>query len=98
VRTEDVFARIGGEEFVVLARGVDAAGAIAFAERVRAGVQALVIPFEERTIPVTASFGVATFDEIEGGEAEAFLALADRRLYEAKTGGRNRVVGPPLAG
>lgn len=98
VRTEDVFARIGGEEFVVLARGVDGIGAVAFAERVRAGVQALVIPFEQHTIPVTASFGVATLDEIPNGDPESLLALADRRLYEAKTGGRNRVVGPPAQG
>ncbi|MGZ3453916.1 MAG: diguanylate cyclase [Polyangiales bacterium] len=95
IRAEDVFARIGGEEFVLLARGVDARGAVAFAERVRAGVQALAIPFEQHTIPVTASFGVAMLDELPTGDGDALLALADRRLYEAKAGGRNRVVGPP---
>ncbi len=94
VRPEDVFARIGGEEFVLLARGIDAAGAVGFAERVRAGVQALVIPFEAGTIPVTASFGVALLDEVSAPDGEALLALADKRLYAAKAGGRNRVVGP----
>jgi diguanylate cyclase (GGDEF)-like protein len=94
IRAEDVFARIGGEEFVVLARAIDVHGAAAFAERVRAGIESLQIPWENGgRIPVTSSFGVAALDELEKPEGEALLALADKRLYAAKAGGRNRVVG-----
>lgn len=92
VRGEDVFARIGGEEFVVIAPALDGAGAAAFAERLRRVVEALSIPFEDRAIRVTSSFGVSSLVEIEGADGGAFLALADKRLYEAKAGGRNRVV------
>ncbi|MBL8714759.1 MAG: GGDEF domain-containing protein [Myxococcales bacterium] len=94
IRAEDVFARIGGEEFVVLARAIDVHGAVAFAERVRAGIEQLVIPWENGRIPVTSSFGVAALDELPKPEGDALLALADKRLYAAKGSGRNRVVGP----
>jgi diguanylate cyclase (GGDEF)-like protein len=93
VRAEDVFARIGGEEFVVIAPGLDGAAAVRFAERLRAVVEALTIPFEDLTIRVTSSFGVSSLVEVPEREGGAFLALADKRLYEAKTSGRNRVVG-----
>jgi diguanylate cyclase (GGDEF)-like protein len=93
VRAEDVFARIGGEEFVVIAPGLDGAAAVTFAERLRAVVEALTIPFEDLTIRVTSSFGVSSLVEVPEREGGAFLALADKRLYEAKTSGRNRVVG-----
>ncbi len=94
VRTEDVFARVGGEEFAVLARSMDGPEACAFAERMRLGVQNLVVPWENGHIPITASFGVAELSELPQPDGDALVALADKRLYEAKGSGRNRVVGP----
>jgi diguanylate cyclase (GGDEF)-like protein len=95
IRVEDVFARIGGEEFALLARGIDGKNGVLFAERLRRGIERLQIPWEGRAIPVTSSFGVATVAEMpQPPEEDALVALADKRLYEAKTGGRNRVVGP----
>jgi two-component system cell cycle response regulator len=94
VRTEDVFARVGGEEFAILARSIDVAQAWGFAERLRLGIQHLVVPWENGQIPITASFGVAELSELPQPDGDALVALADRRLYEAKGGGRNRVVGP----
>lgn len=97
IRVEDVFARIGGEEFALLARGIDGANGVLFAERLRKGIERLSVPWNERTIPVTASFGVSTFTELpDPRDGDAFVSIADRRLYEAKSGGRNRVVGPAL--
>jgi len=93
VRTEDLLARFGGEEFVVLARALDQAGAPVLAERLRATVEALVIEFEGKRIPVTASVGYATLDkDNDHPHAEQLLAAADRGVYAAKQGGRNRVV------
>ncbi len=99
IRVEDVFARIGGEEFALLARGIDAQNAMLFAERLRRGIERLAVPWNGSTIPVTSSFGVATLVELYSGEApksidgDLLVARADQRLYPAKSGGRNRVVG-----
>jgi two-component system, cell cycle response regulator len=102
IRTEDVFARIGGEEFALLARGIDVQNAVLFAERLRRGIERLAIPWQGSAIPVTSSFGVSTLIELYNPHGEpprsldgdVLVARADQRLYMAKGGGRNRVVGP----
>jgi diguanylate cyclase (GGDEF)-like protein len=92
VRTEDVVARWGGEEFVVIARGIDARNAYIFAERIRKTIAALSIPWETRPLRVTVSVGVATMDAVSGIVSQAaLLEAADKALYRAKAGGRNRV-------
>jgi two-component system cell cycle response regulator len=92
VRTEDLVARFGGEEFVMLARGIDVEGGRAFAERLRAVIQRAVINWEGNRIPVTMSLGVA---HTQAGpmlaKPELFEAAADTALYAAKHAGRNRV-------
>ncbi len=90
VRTSDVVARLGGEEFCVLLRGTDLAGAEALAMRL--GDQLREQPAREggATIRVTASFGVATARA--GEDWAALFARADRALYEAKAAGRDRVI------
>jgi diguanylate cyclase (GGDEF)-like protein len=94
IRTEDVLARYGGEEFVILVRGVAHANSARFAERVRKAVERLTIPWENVQLRATISVGVSSLAELpEGGQTgDALLHLADGRLYEAKAGGRNRVV------
>jgi two-component system cell cycle response regulator len=92
IRREDVLARYGGEELLIIARGVPMEGVAQLAERARAALEALVVPFGKETIRVTASGGVATLGECDEHTVAALLALADARLYQAKTGGRNRVV------
>jgi diguanylate cyclase (GGDEF)-like protein len=93
LRLEDVFARYGGEEFAMILRGVDIKGAMATAERLRRGIEALRVQSEHVELQVTVSAGAAALDELENKSAEAFMALGDRRLYAAKHRGRNRVVG-----
>jgi diguanylate cyclase (GGDEF)-like protein len=90
IRTEDVFARFGGEEFVLLVRGPS--DAVRLAERIRAAVSAQPIVAEGVALPVTVSIGVALLDEC-GPEADgsALLAIADERLLRAKREGRDRV-------
>jgi diguanylate cyclase (GGDEF)-like protein len=95
IRTEDVFARFGGEEFVVLARGIEHVNAGRFAERLRVAVERLDIASENIVVHVSISVGYASFDELVDAErtGEGLLRLADTRMYRAKTGGRNRVCG-----
>jgi diguanylate cyclase (GGDEF)-like protein len=94
----DLSARYGGEEFVILLPGTDAAGALSVAERVRAEIEALAFPhigYGCATAVVTVSIGVATLNPISGramANAGTLVEMADQRLYEAKRGGRNRVV------
>lgn len=98
VRHEDVVARWGGEEFVVLLPETRAADALARIEDVRKALER-AIPLTTRTgtaLGITASAGVAAWPG-DGLEVDEVLAAADRRLYAAKLAGRNRVVGPEAA-
>src|SRR5262252_8403767 len=91
VRTEDVLARFGGEEFTVLCRGTDLRGARIVAERLRRTVEAHTHSFGAKTIPVTISLGIAGIPDTSIVDHAQFLAAADKALYEAKRTGRNRV-------
>jgi two-component system cell cycle response regulator len=93
-RQEDVAFRLGGEEFAILVRGQTHTGARAAAERVRRVLADAVVPWEDQTIRFTASVGVATGMPGDTAEsASALLNAADRALYRAKSGGRNRCEG-----
>ncbi len=96
LRTEDVFARWGGEEFACLLRQTTLVDASQFAERLRTCVENE--PFEisvesgASSLPITISAGVAGFDPEVHEDADALLETADQRLYRAKAAGRNLVV------
>jgi two-component system, cell cycle response regulator len=99
VRTEDVVARFGGEEFAIVARGIDVEGARMFAERVRVIIQRATINWENQRLQVTMSLGVAhNLGNAEVDKPESLVAAADMALYAAKHGGRNRVevAGDPV--
>ena len=97
-RESDVVARYGGEEFALILPAVRSGRAQDLLERFRRVVSATPIHLSGRVRPVsvTISIGVASFPE-DGITAAQMLACADERLYEAKDGGRDRVVGPPRA-
>jgi len=89
LRPTDTLGRIGGEEFLVLLAGADAAEATAVAERLRADVAAME-PMPHGAPGITVSIGVAT--RVPGdADVHALVLRADRALYEAKRSGRNRV-------
>jgi len=94
VRTEDVVARYGGEEFVIVMRALGIEAARALADRLRAAVAAHAVEAAGQTIHLTVSAGVASLVCCGPGvDKAALVAKADARLYLAKQGGRNRVVG-----
>lgn len=90
LRAEDVLARVGGEEFAILLRGVSPADAMICAERVRAAVERILMSFGGVSVRITVSLGVASLSE---GRQESLVKLADERLYAAKHAGRNCVRG-----
>ena len=88
VRKSDISARYGGEEIVVISPGISKSIACSVAKRIRKKLEEAAIPYNGTPIQVTVSAGVA------GGydDPRALLEKADKALYEAKKGGRNRVV------
>jgi diguanylate cyclase (GGDEF)-like protein len=92
-RTEDVVARYGGEEFVIVLRQTPVEGALALAERIRRVVaETSMVAGSEPPVRVSLSAGCASLDCVSGESTDALIRMADRRLYRAKEGGRNRVV------
>jgi two-component system cell cycle response regulator len=92
VRTEDVFARYGGEEFAVICRGVPLPSAGILGERLRQTVEVSAFEHDGQRMPVTISIGVAGYPDLPIENANQIIAAADEALYEAKRGGRNRVL------
>jgi len=93
IRESDSLCRWGGEEFLVLLPHCDRHQAAQLAERMRAGIAAEHIVVGGKPITTSASFGVAQHERDEQG-AE-LIERADNALYQAKRGGRNRVVSAP---
>ncbi len=94
-RETDAVARYGGEEFCVLLPGVGPGQACPLFERIRRTVETEEVAVDGWPEParLTVSIGVATFPA-DGEDARQVLDRSDRRLYEAKQRGRNRVVAP----
>lgn len=91
LRLEDTLARIGGEEFAVILPGADQKAGVEVAERLRETVLRLgQIEADGVLLPVSASIGLAQWRD--GEEFKETLSRADRALYVAKSGGRDRVV------
>ena len=92
VRTEDVFARYGGEEFAIICRAVSLPHAGVLGERIRVLVETTAFEFDHHRMPITVSVGVAAHPNLPVETATELIAAADEALYEAKRGGRNRVI------
>jgi diguanylate cyclase (GGDEF)-like protein len=93
LRTVDMLARWGGEEFLILLPDTGAEAAVAIAERLRKSASAMTIPVGgDGGIGFTVSIGVAV---PVSDDLHDLLRRADGALYAAKAGGRNRVVLAP---
>jgi diguanylate cyclase (GGDEF)-like protein len=92
IRREDIYARVGGEEFALITPEIQLEGARMVAEKLRGLVERTPCKFEDQQIRITSSFGVSTL-ALDGKMAPIELYnAADQRLYAAKNGGRNRVM------
>jgi diguanylate cyclase (GGDEF)-like protein len=90
MRTADICGRYGGEEFIFLMPETEMVGARQMAERLCKSISELIIEVEGRTLSVTASLGVAMLDA-GCSSIDALIGHSDKALYDAKSGGRNRV-------
>jgi len=93
-RRSDLAARVGGDEFAILAPETPAPEARELAERVRALIAALE-PLSDG-MKASVSIGVADLDGIDEGRAEKLLNAADEELYAAKAAGKNRTSQRPM--
>lgn len=90
IRQEDLHARWGGEEFILLLPECGLEAAMTSAERLRRAIAQYAYPHQE---PVSASFGVTVL--AEGDEIDGLIKRADDALYRAKAAGRNRTEAEP---
>jgi diguanylate cyclase (GGDEF)-like protein len=90
MRTDDVFGRYGGEEFLLIMPNTGDTGAGPAAERIRVNVETAPLPEPLRNYRFTVTAGVSVL--APGEDAASLLERADRGLYRGKGAGRNRVV------
>jgi diguanylate cyclase (GGDEF)-like protein len=98
IRTEDLLSRYGGEEFALMLRETAEDQAFICAERCRRAIDDTEVNFNGTPIKVGISLGVASLLESDFVQPEDLLSAADRYLYRAKRGGRNRVEGRMVSG
>ncbi|MBX2837874.1 MAG: GGDEF domain-containing protein [Gammaproteobacteria bacterium] len=92
LQPQDLFARIGGEEFVVMLNDSDAEDAFELAERLRKMIEGSEVKQNDICLNYTISTGVSVKESGQSTTIAAMLTEADKRLYKAKKNGRNTVV------
>ena len=85
-----MFARYGGEEFIVMLPNTPSLGAAIIAERIRAKIEEMAVPYEKETIKFTISISITLVLDTDTN-SNAVLTRADSALYQAKKNGRNRI-------
>ncbi len=91
LRTTDVFARFGGEEFAILLPETDIPGAVILAERICVGIENMDVEWRDEALHITVSMGLAQLGP-DDKTIHSIVTRADKALYTAKAEGRNRVV------
>lgn len=95
IRPMDLPCRYGGEEFAVLLPNTPLMISVQVAERIRSTIAGTVIVIDDKTLTLTASFGVCAYQRNDILTQEQLVECADRQLYKAKDGGRNQVCYQP---
>ncbi len=93
LRETDFIARYGGEEFVILLPGVDESSCMTPLEKIKSVVKNIPFRFKDDKVEITISIGVTLFRS--GDSSMDVFERADQALYEAKNGGRNRIIYHP---
>lgn len=91
-REHDIVARYGGEEFIALLPGVDAENARRLAEKARRDIASTTLDYQGKAVRTTISAGIVCCMPDFKVKADVMIVGADQALYEAKNGGRDRVV------
>ena len=99
LRKSDTFVRYGGEEFLVLLPGAEKEAAIVILEAIRKGIETTPLSLVDGDDPtrITASAGLVSFPEDAVDDFSSMQKLADERLYQAKSNGRNQCVSQDLS-
>jgi diguanylate cyclase (GGDEF)-like protein len=97
VRRIDIAARYGGDEFVVLLPETDPTGAYVLAEKIRLGTAELDLEGPAGDLHASVSIGVVAYPD-DGTTTDELMITADQAMYTSKRGGKNRVMGSPVAG
>lgn len=92
VRSTDLVGRLGGEEFIIMLPNTSVPAARTLAEKLRQRIAATPVRWQDTSIPITASIGLAGTTAQEKHDFDSLYAQADKALYQAKQLGRNRVV------
>jgi diguanylate cyclase (GGDEF)-like protein len=90
MRKSDIFARIGGEEFVVLIQNTDMKNTMIVCEKIRKEVEHSSVEYKDNIINFSVSIGVAEFTK--ENSIDELLEKSDTALYKAKESGRNQVL------
>jgi diguanylate cyclase (GGDEF)-like protein len=91
LRGSDVLARYGGDEFIALLPETDTRGAREMGERIRHAIERSKLDVQGTDVVTTVSIGIAAYPQ-DGGSVELVMEKADKAMYQAKHGGRNRVI------
>lgn len=91
LRSTDVLARYGGDEFVVLLPDTGTVGTRDVAERIRDSIARRPLELRDKSVPITVSIGLASYPD-DGHGMDIIMQRADQAMYRAKAEGRNRVV------
>ena len=92
IRKEELFARYGGEEFVIVLPETALESGILVAERLRQLIERHPFQYEGKKYPITISIGVSATNGETSLTPHDLIRQADEKLFNAKNGGRNRVV------
>ena len=95
----DWLTRYGGEEFLLVLPETGAEGALTLTKRLQEQVRNIDIKIHDKTLKITSSFGIVTYDPNKSDEKISFekmIYLADQYLYQSKEGGRDRITSGML--
>ncbi len=92
-RSQDLVARWGGEEFLILLPDTNIKGAYTLGEKIRRAIENLTVEYSQKQVKFTMSFGVA--EMAHDRPYEEGITMADRQLFKAKRQGRNKVLPLP---
>ena len=91
VRKVDLVGRLGGEEFLCACQPISINDMSIICERIRSSIEKVELEINNSKISMTISGGIAHSNDMNG-DYSSYLTFADEKLYEAKNGGRNRII------